>query len=401
MITRIACLALLRNKTRSILTMLGIIIGVSAVITMLALGTGAQNQVQSSIASLGTNTITISAGSVTQGGVRSGGFGASSLTIADAEAIRSSIKTISAVSPLTQNTAQLICQEQNWSTSVVGASPDYEAIKNWKLAEGRFLSEDDVRSATKVCVMGAAVKDELFPNSSPVGQTIRVGKIPMKVVGLLVAKGEASFGPSQDDIIIVPYTTAMRRLFNINYIRNIQCSATSEDVVDKTVNDLTDLLRQRHRLAEKDDDDFTIRTQAEFSQMMSESTQTFTLLLGGIASVSLMVGGIGIMNIMLVSVTERIREIGIRMALGARGQDILRQFLVEALILSLTGGFIGIAFAYLMTHFGSKMMGMSMQISSSSILLAFLFSAGIGIFFGLYPAISASKLDPIQALRHE
>ena len=193
----------------------------------------------------------------------------------------------------------------------------------------------------------------------------------------------------------------MRRLFNINYIRNIQCSATSEDVVDKTVNDLTDLLRQRHRLAEKDDDDFTIRTQAEFSQMMSESTQTFTLLLGGIASVSLMVGGIGIMNIMLVSVTERIREIGIRMALGARGQDILRQFLVEALILSLTGGFIGIAFAYLMTHFGSKMMGMSMQISSSSILLAFLFSAGIGIFFGLYPAISASKLDPIQALRHE
>ncbi len=401
MIVRIAGQALLRNKTRSFLTMLGIIIGVAAVITMLALGTGAQNRVTSSIASLGTNTVTVSAGSVTQGGVRTGAFGSTALTVDDCVALKEGVPELVAVSPLTQNTAQVIFQEQNWSTAIVGISPDYQVIKNWVVSEGRFINDDDVRGCQKVCVLGNTVVEELFPTTDPVGQSVRVGRTPMKVVGVLEAKGEASFGPSQDDTVIVPYTTAMRRLFNITNVRNIQCSAASEDKVDAAVNHITEILRVRHRLQDKDDDDFTVRTQAEFAKAASESTQTFTYLLGGIASVSLMVGGIGIMNIMLVSVTERIREIGIRMALGARASDILRQFLVEAMMLSVLGGAIGVFFAWVLTHFGSKMLHMSMTISMSSVLLAFLFSAGVGVFFGLYPAVSASQMDPIQALRHE
>lgn len=401
MIVRIAWRALLRNKTRSFLTMLGIIIGVAAVITMLALGTGAQSKVTSSIASMGTNTITVSAGSVTKGGVRTGAFGSTALTVDDCIALKEGISELSAVSPFTQNTAQVIYQEQNWATAIVGISPDYQSIKNWIVTNGRFITEEDVRGCQKVCVLGDTVVQELFPNTDPIGQSVRVGRTPMKVVGVLQAKGEASFGPSQDDTVLVPYTTAMRRLFHITNVRNIQCSAVSEDKVNTAVDAISEILRQRHRLTEKDDDDFTVRTQAELAQMMSESTQTFTYLLGGIASVSLMVGGIGIMNIMLVSVTERIREIGIRMALGARGSDILRQFLVEAMMLSIMGGAIGVGCAWFMTQAGSRMFQMTMNISSSSVLLAFLFSAGVGVFFGLYPAVSASRMDPIDALRHE
>ncbi len=401
MIVRIAGQALLRNKTRSFLTMLGIIIGVAAVITMLALGTGAQKSVTSSIASLGTNTVTVSAGSVTQGGVRTGAFGSTALTVEDCEALKEGVPELVAVSPLTQNTAQVIFQEQNWATAIVGISPDYQVIKNWVVSDGRFINDEDVRGCQKVCVLGSTVVEELFPTTNPVGQNVRIGRTPMKVVGVLESKGEASFGPSQDDTVLVPYTTAMRRLFHITNVRNIQCSAASEDKVDAAVNNITEILRQRHRLQEKDDDDFTVRTQAEFAKAAAESTQTFTFLLGGIASVSLMVGGIGIMNIMLVSVTERIREIGIRMALGARASDILRQFLVEATMLSVLGGALGVSFAWILTHFGSKMFNMPMTISLSSVLLAFLFSAGVGVFFGLYPAVSASQMDPIQALRHE
>ncbi|MDO5297011.1 MAG: ABC transporter permease [bacterium] len=401
MIVRIAWRALLRNKTRSFLTMLGIIIGVAAVITMLALGTGAQSKVTSSIASMGTNTITVSAGSVTKGGVRTGAFGSTALTVDDCIALKEGVSELTAVSPFTQNTAQVIYQEQNWATAIVGISPDYQSIKNWVVTNGRFITDEDVRGCQKVCVLGDTVVKELFANTDPIGQSVRVGRTPMKVVGVLQAKGEASFGPSQDDTVLVPYTTAMRRLFNITNVRNIQCSAVSEAKVDVAVNAISDILRQRHRLSEKDDDDFTVRTQAELAQMMSESTQTFTYLLGGIASVSLMVGGIGIMNIMLVSVTERIREIGIRMALGARASDILRQFLVEAMMLSVMGGAIGVACAWGMTIAGSRMFQMTMTISSSSVMLAFLFSAGVGVFFGLYPAVSASQMDPIDALRHE
>lgn len=401
MIIRIAGRALLRNKTRSFLTMLGIIIGVAAVITMVALGSGAQSKITASIASMGTNTITVSAGSVTQGGVRTGAFGSTALTVNDCEAIKEGVSELSAVSPLTQNTAQVIYQEQNWSTAIVGINPDYQKIRNWIITDGRFITEEDVRGCQKVCVLGDTVAKELFPNSNPIGQNVRVGRTPMKVVGLLEAKGEASFGPSQDDTVLVPYTTAMRRLFNLTNVRNIQCSAVSEEKVDAAVNAIGDILRQRHRLSEKEDDDFTVRTQAELAKMASESTQTFTYLLGGIASVSLMVGGIGIMNIMLVSVTERIREIGIRMALGARASDILRQFLVEAMMLSLLGGAIGVALAWILSSIGAKLFMMKLIISPASVALAFLFSAGVGVFFGLYPAVSASRMDPIQALRHE
>ncbi len=401
MIARIAGRALMRNKMRSFLTMLGIIIGVAAVITMVALGTGAQRSIQNSIASLGSNTITVSAGSVTAGGVRTGAFGSSRLTPEDSRAIAEHVPNLAAVTPLTQNGSQVVFQEQNWSTSVVGVNQDYQIIRNWSVSSGRFLQEDDVRAAAKVCVLGSVVAEQLFPNQDPLGQTVRIGRVPMKVVGILTAKGEASFGPSQDDTVVVPYTTAMRRLFNTTYLRNITASAASEKDVDGAVDAITRLLRERHRLGEKEEADFSVRTQAEFAQTAAQSTQVFTMLLGGIASVSLMVGGIGIMNIMLVSVTERIREIGIRMALGARGSDIMRQFLVEAMMLSLLGGFLGILLAWLLTRLGASLMNLPMQISLASVLLAFLFSAGVGIFFGLYPAVSASRLDPIQALRHE
>lgn len=401
MIMRIAGLALLRNKMRSFLTMLGIIIGVSTVITMVALGTGTQNSIQSSIANLGTNTITVSAWSVRQGGARSGAYGSSRLTVQDSEAIREAVPDLAQVSPITQNTAQVIFQEQNWSTTVVGCAEGYQAIKSWNLTRGRFITDEDVRGRVKVCVLGATVADELFASANPIGQSVRINKTPVLVVGVLEAKGDGGFGPSQDDTVLVPYTTAMYRLFSLRYLRNIQCSAKSEDVVDSCVDDITALLRARHRLQDSDEDDFRVNTQAELASMMAESTQTFTLFLGGIASVSLLVGGIGIMNIMLVSVTERIREIGIRMALGAKGSDILRQFLVESLMLSLVGGVIGVIFAFILTTLASKFMSMSMQISPAAIVMAVVFSATVGVFFGLYPAVQASKLDPIQALRHE
>ncbi|MCR4783189.1 MAG: ABC transporter permease [bacterium] len=401
MIFRIAGLALMRNKMRSFLTMLGIIIGVSTVITMLALGTGTQNSIQSSIANLGTNTITISAWSIQQGGARSGAYGNSRLTIEDAEAIKSSIPGLTKVSPVTQTSAQVIFQEQNWNTTVMGCSPDYRDIANWELTRGRFISDEDVRGRLKVCILGATVAEELFPNVNPVGQSVRINKTPVRVIGVLLAKGESGFGMSQDDTILVPYTTAMYRLFSLRNIRNIQCSAKDKDSVDTCVEEITSLMRVRHRLHDGDEDDFRVRTQAELASMMDESTKTFTLFLGGIASVSLLVGGIGIMNIMLVSVTERIREIGIRMALGARGSDILRQFLIESLMLSLVGGLLGVAFSFGLTSLGTRFMAMEMQISPSSIIMAFVFSATVGVFFGLYPAVQASKLDPIQALRHE
>jgi len=401
MVIRISGRALTRNMMRSFLTMLGIIIGVAAVITMVALGTGAQTSIQNSIAALGSNTITISAGSVTSGGVRTGAFGSSRLTVEDARAIAQHVHHLAAVTPLTQNGSQVVFQEQNWATNILGVNQDYQIIRNWSVASGRFLQEDDIRASAKVCVLGSVVADQLFPNQDPLGQTVRIGRVPVRVVGVLTSKGEASFGPSQDDVVVVPYSTAMRRLFNTTFLRNITASAASEDSVDAAVQEISELLRERHRLAEKDEDDFTVRTQAEFAQTAAQSTQIFTMLLGGIASVSLLVGGIGIMNIMLVSVTERTREIGIRMSVGAKTWDIRLQFIIEALTLSLIGGVIGIILGISGSKILTVLVGWATVVSPLSVLLAFGFSGFVGLFFGFYPAYKASLLNPIDALHYE
>jgi len=393
--------ALVRNKMRTLLTMLGIIIGVGAVISMLAIGTGARESVSKSIANLGTNTLIISPGSTTAGGVRSGQGGRTTLTPADVQAILEECSSVAAATPMTQNQAQVVFQNQNWSTSVTGAGIDYPIVRNWQIAQGRFLLEDEIRVAAKVAVIGQVVADNLFPGEDPIDQIIRVRNVPVKVVGILAVKGDSAFGTSQDDVVVVPYTTAMRRIFHSDNIRTALVSAVSPEDVPRAKTQITDLLRQRHRIARGDEDDFNIRTQAEFAQAADQSTRVFTLLLGGIASVSLLVGGIGIMNIMLVSVTERIREIGIRMALGARPQDILFQFLVEAVVLSLAGGAMGVALGYGVAHLAARFSQWPPVVSPLSVLLAFGFSLFIGVFFGLYPAYKASRLDPIQALRHE
>ena len=401
MVFRISLRALMRNKLRTFLTALGIIIGVSTVITMLAIGTGAQRSVEATIASLGTNTIMIFPGSSTSGGARSGAFGASTLTVDDAKEIPKNCPAVTNVSPITQINAQIIFQDQNWNTQVTGSDVSYPDIRNWNIVDGRFFTDDDVRAAAKVCVLGKVVADNLFGGESPIGATVRLKGIPMRVVGQLAEKGDSAFGQSQDDIVIVPYTTCMKRLQRQSSVRYIMAEAASKDLVDRAKKQIDDLLIQRHHIIDGEDPDYSIRTQAEFAQTASQSTQVFTLLLGGIASVSLLVGGIGIMNIMLVSVTERIREIGIRMALGAKRKDILRQFLVESIVLSLTGGAIGVALGYGFAHVAAKFSQWPPVVSFQSVVLAFTFSLVVGVFFGFYPAFKASRLDPIQALRNE
>ena len=401
MVFRISLKALMRNKLRTFLTALGIIIGVSTVITMLAVGTGAQQSVQATIASLGTNTLMIFPGSGNQGGVRTGAFGASTLTVEDAREISRQCAAVLRVSPMTQTNAQVVYQDQNWNTQITGSDVAYPLIRNWAIVEGRFFLEDDVRAAAKVCVLGRVVVDNLFGGESPIDQTIRIKGIPMRVVGVLAAKGDSAFGQSQDDIVIVPYTTSMKRLMRQANVRYIMAEATSGNEVDRARRQISELLSQRHRIGEGEDADFSIRTQAEFAETANQSTQVFTMLLGSIASVSLLVGGIGIMNIMLVSVTERVREIGIRMALGAKRRDILRQFLVESVVLSLTGGAIGVLLGYGFAHLAARFSQWPPVVSPQSVLLAFGFSLVVGVFFGFYPAYRASRLDPIQALRND
>lgn len=393
--------SLSRNGMRTLLTMLGLIIGVAAVITMLALGNGAKASVQASIASLGTNTIMISAGSVSSGGVRSGAFGSQTLVPADADAIKQEARSLSAVSPMTQNNAQAVVGNRNWSTSVSGVGVDYPTIRNWKVVRGRFLDEAEIKTAAKVAVIGQSVVDNLFPDEEPLGKTIRVGQVPVRVIGVLEVKGDSQFGGDQDDVVMVPYTTAMKRMFKLTGLRTVMASAASEDLVDAAVDEVTAILTRRHRIAEGEEADFSVRTQAEFAERAAESSSVFTALLAGIASISLLVGGVGVMNIMLVSVTERIKEIGIRMAVGAKKADIRLQFLVESVLLSVLGGTIGIGLAVAAATFGTKLTSFPLSVDSASVLLAFGFSAAIGIFFGYYPAVKASQLDPIQALRSD
>jgi len=401
-IIKIAVRALRRNKMRTILTMLGIIIGVGAVIAMVALGRAAKVQIQARIAALGQNVVVVFSGSVNRNGVFSGFGGAGTLTVEDALAIQNEVPNIAAVSPEVRSSAQIMAGENNWSTSITGESIDYlPVIRQWDFAEGEIFTEADVRSAAKVCVLGKTTADKLFPDGGAVGQIIRIKNVPVKVLGVLKPKGVSMVGQDQDDTVIVPYTTGMKRFAGVTMLRTINVSATSADRVADVIDSMTQLLRQRHRIQPGRDDDFIIRNPQEFFEAQNAATDTMTALLAGVATISLIVGGIGIMNIMLVSVTERTREIGIRMAVGARGYDILLQFLIEAVTLSSIGGILGI----LSGIGGAKMLTLIKHwptlVSANSIILAFVFSAAVGIFFGFYPARKASQLDPIEALRYE
>ncbi len=400
-ILKAAFRALRRNKLRTVLTMLGIIIGVGAVIAMVGIGNGAKAQVQSRIAALGQNVIMVFSGSVNRGGVYSGFGGAGTLTVDDALAMEKEVPGVSAVSPEVRSGAQIMAGNNNWSTSIMGEGVGYLTIRQWDIEDGMMFTDADVRAAAKVCVLGKTTADKLFPEDDPVGKTIRIKNVPMKVLGVLKAKGASMFGSDQDDTVIVPYTTGMKRFAGVTTLRSINVQAATAEQMAEVQNGIAELLRQRHRIQPGRDDDFMMRNQQEIAETMSATTEVMTALLAAIASVSLLVGGIGIMNIMLVSVTERTREIGIRMAVGARGRDILLQFLIEAVALSSTGGLLGI----LTGVGGAKLITMIKQwptlVSPQSILIAFAFSAAVGVFFGFYPARKASQLDPIDALRYE
>jgi putative ABC transport system permease protein len=401
---RIALRALRVNKTRSALTMLGIIIGVGAVIAMLAIGTGASRRIAEQISSMGSNLIMILPGATTAGGVRMGAGTQPTLTMGDAEAILKECPAVADVAPVLSGVAQVVYGHQNWSTGVTGTTPSMLQVRDWPIASGRSFTDQDVKSATKVCLLGQTVIDNLFGDVDPVGQTVRIKKIPFTVSGVLAMKGQSPTGQDQDDTIYVPVTTAQKKLFGTSFpgmVRIIMVKAKSTDDLSSAERQITALLRQRHHIGAKQENDFTVRNLTQMMQASEQSTRVMTLLLGAIASVSLIVGGIGIMNIMLVSVTERTREIGIRMAVGAKTWDIRLQFIIEALTLSLIGGIAGVVIGVTSSEILSNLAGWPTIVSPFSILLAFGFSGLVGIFFGFYPAYKASLLDPIEALRFE
>lgn len=396
--TIIALRALRRNKLRSALTALGIIIGVAGVIATVAIGNGAKVQVESQIASLGRNVVTIFPGSFSSGGAR-GGFGsASTLTIDDMEAIRRDVADIVAISPEVSDRNQVLANGLNWSTQVRGVSPEYLSVRAWDTDSGTMFSDQDLRSAAKVCVVGATIVKQLFPNSDPLGQTIRIRNIPFVIRGVLESKGFNFFGQDQDDTIMVPYTTHMRRLNRRTNVSTILIESASPEVMPRIQQDTTDLLTQRRRGREPD---FTVRNQLELAQTATATARIMTLLLGSVAGVSLFVGGIGIMNIMLVSVTERTREIGIRLAIGAHDRDIRVQFLIEAMVLSVLGGIAGVLLGTGLSQALSSVTGWAVLVSTNAVLISVGISAFVGVVFGFYPAHKAAKLDPIEALRFE
>ncbi|MBX3751497.1 MAG: ABC transporter permease [Opitutaceae bacterium] len=390
--------ALRRNILRSTLTSLGIIIGVAAVIATVSIGNGAKAQVEGQIASLGQNIISVFPGTSTAGGMRGGWGSASSLTPEDAAAILREVPGVVAVSPEMRDRSQVLANGLNWNTMIMGESPDYLGIRLWGLAEGAMFTEQDVRSYAKVAVIGRTVADQLFPDGDAVGGTIRIRNIPFKVLGILESKGFNFFGQDQDDTVIIPYTSHLRRVTRRQYLNSIIVQAATAEQIPHIQQQMTDLLQQRRSGREPD---FTVRSQVELAQAATATSRTMTWLLGAIAGVSLVVGGIGIMNIMLVSVTERTREIGIRLAIGAHGKEIMLQFLTESVVLSAFGGTLGIltgiGASKLMTHFN----GWPTLVSTNAIVIAFVFSAAVGIFFGFYPARKAARLDPIEALRYE
>ncbi len=401
---RISFRALRVNKMRSALTMLGIIIGVGAVITMLAVGTGASKRIADQISSMGSNLLIILPGSTTAGGVRMGAGTQPTLTMGDADAIQKECSAVQDVAPVLNGVAQVIYGHQNWSTGVVGTTSSMLNVRDWPLASGRAFTQQDVKNATKVCLLGQTVVDNLFGDMDPLGQSIRIKNLPFTVIGVLSPKGQSPQGQDQDDTIYVPVTTAQKKLFGTSFpgmIRIMMIKAKSTEDLGPAEKQINELLRQRHHIGQKQENDFTVRNLTQIMQTAEQSTKVMTLLLGAIASVSLLVGGIGIMNIMLVSVTERTREIGIRMAIGAKTWDIRLQFIIEALTLSLIGGITGIILGVSGSKLLSMLAGWSTIISPISILLAFGFSGLVGIFFGFYPAYKASLLDPIDALRYE
>jgi putative ABC transport system permease protein len=398
---RVALRALARNKMRSALTMLGIIIGVAAVIAVVSIGQGAQYLVQQGIQAMGTNAVFIAAGSNRAGGVRQGYGGVKTLTIDDMNAILREIPLIKQAAPAVQSRQQVVYGNQNWNTSVTGTTPNYFDIRNWPVQAGSVFSEEEVDLAENVCDIGTTVAKILFADENPVGKTLRVGNLPFRVDGVLESKGQNVTGQDQDDVIFAPYTTVQRKISGITWLQFINASAVTQEASLAAVAPITSLLRERHRIRNGDDDDFLIRTQADIADLANQTQSVMTMLLGGIASVSLLVGGIGIMNIMLVSVTERTREIGVRMAVGATEDDVRRQFLVEAVTLSMMGGAIGIVLGLVGSALISNFLTWPTLISGKAIVAAAIFSAAVGIFFGYYPAHKAAQLDPIEALRYE
>jgi putative ABC transport system permease protein len=403
MIIRVAFRALVRNKMRAALTMLGIIIGVSAVIAMVSIGQGAQASVQAQIESIGTNLLFVSAGAQNVGGVRSGtgDTGTNTLTVEDLDAIRREVPSVSMVTPSVNARSQLVSGNANWNTSVTGVSEQYPDVRKWTVQSGAFFTDADVRSAARVIVIGQTVADNLFPGTDSVGQTLRVMNLPFRVVGVMARKGQDQQGRDQDDVSFAPYTTVQKKILGSPRLQVAYVSAISQDATYTAQAQITDLLRQRHKLSASEPDDFSVRNMTDIADAANATSNTMTILLACIAGVSLLVGGIGIMNIMLVSVTERTREIGIRMAIGARSSAVRSQFLIESIVLSLTGGMFGIVLGIIVSLAIPKMLGWPTLVSTMAIVGSAIFSVAVGVFFGYYPARKAAALDPIEALRYE
>lgn len=399
---KIALRALGNNKLRGFLTMLGIIIGVASVITMLAIGQGSKKSIQSQISEMGSNMIMIHPGADVRGGVRQDAGSMETLKLADYERIASDARYISACSPSVSSSGQVIFGANNYPSSVYGVNEDYMEIRKYAVMQGEMFTEQDIASSAKVCLVGKTIVDNLFTNGEdPVGQIIRFNKIPFKVIGVLTPKGYNSMGMDQDDLIIAPYTTIQKRVLAITYLQGIYASALKEEYTADAIEEISEVLRQNHKLQLDDDDDFTIRSQEELSQMLNSTTDMMTILLACVAGISLLVGGIGIMNIMYVSVTERTREIGLRMSIGAKGIDILAQFLIEAILISVTGGLIGVIFGIGTSLIVNKLFMFPIYIQLWSVVLSFAVCTVTGVFFGWYPAQKAADLDPIEAIRYE